>query len=575
MDYANLFRTTKKSVSSNQDEQLLCKAGFVEAIEDGLIFFLPLGWKVVRKIANIIRSVLESIDGQEIRMPFVMPYSYLEKSARAEVFAKELGIFQNNQGKTYVLPPAREEAISEFVKNSSYDNWANPLLLFEIQSQYKDINITTDHLLESKESLKAEAWSFHLSDTSLNNFIPKIFSAFNTIFKRCGINSTNGLGSTEFSGATNAFEFFVNSQYGNQQMFICPSCGYCANKTIAQAIPHLRSDNPLPAKKIYLKGISTPLDVCKKLNVGLDEIANAVVYKTMHGYYMVVIRADYQISQIKLARYLKVPAVTQATNKELAKLGLVFESLSPMDLPPKAASKLTILLDETIANSSNLIYGTNQNNYYYQNGNFGVDFESNLITDIAMVHPEDLCMQCGTPLQNISTIEFAKIYKIGSFFSNQLNVTTLNKKGKPVMLQIGSYYIDINRLLLSIADQNNDEKGLIWPNNIAPYLYYFICEGKSPALLKVSDQIYNQLKESAIFDNQNILTEEKIDRANLLGIPYQIILDDNLVKEDKIRLIERRGLKEYTLSLTKFLENLELLKQATDLSLTKLLKNEV
>lgn len=575
MDYANLFRTTKnKSQSSNNEEFLLYKAGFLEPIGDGLNFFLPLGWKVLRKIAAIIRQELDSIDGQEIRMPFVMPYSYLEKSARAEIFAKELGIFQNNQGETYVLPPAREEAISEFVKNSNYNNWSSPLVLYEIQSQYRDINTTTNHLLESKESLRGEVWSFHLSDTSLNNFIPKIFSTFTTIFNRCGIEFNKGLGSTEFSGATNAFEFFVDSTHGNQQILCCPNCGYCANKTIAQAIPHLRSDNPLEAKKIFLKGISSPQDVRQQLKVGLDEIANAVVYKAMGNFYMAVIRADYEISEIKLARYLKVPSVTQATAKELEKLDLVFESLSPMNLPAKAANNLTILIDETIANSSNLIYGTNESDYYYQNGNFGVDYESEFITDMAMVHSHDLCKQCGTPLAKKQAIEFAKIYKIGSFFSNQLHVTTLNKKGKETLLQIGSYYIDLNRLLLAIAEKNNDEQGLVWPFAIAPYLYYLINEGDSLSLIRATKEIYSSIKDITIFDQTSVSLEEKKKQAALLGIPYQIILTDSLIKDGKITIIERKGLLSHTLLLADFLENLNLLSSGVDPKETSLLKEE-
>lgn len=540
MKYSRIFGKTIKHSELKQisrSYEYLDRGGYVRPAGKGLNTYMPLGWRVLQKICDIIREEMEEIEGQELHLPFVVPYKYIENSGRADLFNKELAVFKNRHGHFFALSPAQEESMTEQVRSTIHGYEDLPLLLFQFQSKYRDIEKCTHNLLNTREFFLNDAYSFHLSYTGLNNFIPKIFSAYSEIFKRCGVHSIRAEAGTGFMGGERAFEFLTPYENGDETVIQCSKCGYTANKKIAKGIKKSIYSNPKPIEKVSTKGLETSEELAKALNVDQSLIAKTEVFRIQNGFVMAVVRTDYHISQEKLSHYIKDTVVRKANRMEIEAFGLIPGHISPIDLN----DKMTVVIDDTVANSANLIMGANEEGYHYINCNFGVDFETDQVADIAMLNEKDLCNQCGSPLKAQPVIEIGKIFKLSNLYSKLLKLKVKNEKGRNVYLHMGSYRIGMNRLLTAIAADNSDDKGLIWPEAIAPYKYYLIGIGESLAVKRELNFIYSKMKKDCLFDDRKNTPAEKFRDADLLGIPYRIVVSEKLISDNKVEIKIRRS----------------------------------
>ncbi len=547
-----------ESVDSGEPnhKRFLYDGGYLRMAGEGLDTCMPLGWRVVQNISGIIRNELNQIDGQEIHLPFVMPYTYLEKSGRADLFNNEVATFKDRTGMLYALSPTQEESMTEQIKNSISNYNDLPLLLYQFQSKYRDIPHIEDNLLQTKEFLLCDAYSYHLSFTGLNNFVPKVFSAFNQIFKKCGIEVISGEGGTGLMGGEKAFEFLAPHEHGDQEVLICKKCHYAANKLIAKGIKQSHSENPKPLKEIEEKEAKSIEALASKRKMGLHRFARTTVYRLKNGFIMTVVRADYHLSLEKLSQYLQETVVRKATESELEMLGL-----SSNASPIGNEDKIKVLVDETVVNSANLIMGSNKENHWYFDCNFGVDFEADNIVDIAILNGTDLCSQCGNPFQEKKVIEVGKIFKVGDFYTRQIGLILKNEKGRKVNLHMGSYRIGMTQFVAAIADQNSDENGLIWPVSVAPFCYFLIGIGSSLAVKRETEKIYLQLKDQTLLDDRKIEPEQKKKDAELLGIPFQIVLSEELLNQGKVEITVRRTGEVFQSDLETLVETLSSLKE--------------
>ncbi|MCK5867457.1 MAG: proline--tRNA ligase, partial [Mycoplasmataceae bacterium] len=545
--------------TTSKSYQYLYTSGFLRSAGEGLKVFMPLGWRVIEKISHIIKEEMEEIEGQEMLMPFIVPFKYIENSGRADLFNKELAIFKNRDGKFYALSPAQEEAMVEQVKKTITNCNELPILLYQFQSKYRDVNTKKEDFLTPREFYLHDSYSFHLSYTGLNNFLPKIFSAYSKIFQRCSVKYISAEAGTGFMGGEKAFEFLAPFETGNETVIECNKCGYTANKEIAKGIKKSIYSSPLPIKKVKvkIKDKHSFDEISDVLQIKTAQIAKSKLYRVQHGFVMAVVRADYEISRGKLSHFIKDTVVREANKMEIDAFNLIDGFYSPIDLD----DKVQVIIDDTIANTANLAMGANLKNHFYINTNFGVDFESDKVADIAMLKEEDLCNQCGAPLKETKSLVIGKIFKLSNLYSKKLKLSIKNEKERNVFLHMGSYRIDIYRLLASIVSFNSDDKGLIWPEAVAPYKYYLMGIGDSLAVKRELGLLYKDLKSECLFDDRKVSASIKFKDADLIGIPYRIVVSEKLMSQNKLEIKNRRTEQIFEIDVINVKKTLEKLKE--------------
>lgn len=522
--------------------------GFIRQTNKGLTMLMPLGWKVIEKILALIRSEFDLLDGQEFQMPFIQPLHFLERFKRDNIFQKELVIFKAKDGQAFILSPAQEDALTQIMKENLVNYNDLPLFLYQTQSKYREVPETQPSGSASHEYLLTESYSLHLSYTSLNNFVPKIFNAYQKIFKKCKIDVLSEEGGSDFSGAEKAFEFIIPAEEGEEKTIQCTHCNYSANKMVAKGIKQTRSETPKTIEKISISPVSSIRKLSQSLKIGLDHIAKSILYKTKNGFTMVIIRADYEVSMDKLRKYLQMPILRETNSAEFKSLGIVSKCFSPLAPIPNTP----IIIDVSITNSSNLTMNSNSPTEYYINCNFGLDYESPYVADITLLTKGDLCNQCGYPLTEFNSLKIAKIFKIGDFYSKAFNLQIPDPKGQNVFPHLGTYNIKLKNLFTAIALQNSDSKGLIWPQTVTPYTFHLIGTSESLQVKKELTNIYSNFKNETLWDDRKITAKEKLKDANKIGIPIQIIISDEKLKDNLIEIKIRRTEQIYNISILDF-----------------------
>ncbi len=534
---------------------LLIRGGYVRPLGQGLFSYLPLGMDVAEKIKSIIEEEIEGLGGLRVQVPLVNPRELWENSGRDRVAGKDLAAFQDRSGRRMVLAPTHEEAMVELVRRSLHSYRDFPILIYQHQVKFRDEEKTRCGTVRAREFVMSDAYSFHRSFSDLNNFFPKMFGAYKRIFERCGlpgiITADSGPG---MMGGDRAYEFLVESECGDDGVLICDSCGYRANKEIARGIKKSSYAPPETMKKVSTPGCRTMNQLSEYLEVPLNRLAKTMVYKTEDGLVMAVVRGDYDVSEEKLAGVVGKPLFGLAGREDLENCGLIPGYLSPlMELP----SGVKVVLDDAVADSSNIVFGANEEGSHYMNVNFGLDYEIETVDDIAMLTEEDTCLQCGGNLRQIRSLELGNIFKLGDWYSRSMNLTFHEEDGSTQYPFMGSYGIGLGRLIAAVAEKTHDEKGLVWPLEIAPYRYFLMGIGKSLAVKRVVNELAEMLGDEVLYDDRGESISVKFKDAELLGIPLRIVVSGRYLDEDKVEFLDRRTHKKWLVSRNRIREALE------------------
>jgi len=520
---------------------LLIQGGFIRPLGQGLFSYLPLGMKTLERIRTIIRNEMELIGGQEVQVPFINPADIWKKSGRYEWINKEMIRFKDRHNREFVLAPTHEEAVIELIRASLVSYRELPLLLYEFQLKYRDEEKPKGGLLRAKEFLMKDAYSFHRSFYSLNDFFPKMYAVYMKIFKKCGIDVIAAEAGVGFIGGEKSYEFLMPSEEGEDTIISCTKCDYLANRNIAAASKSYHLGKRLPLEKVYTPDCIKIEDLAELLGTGKDKCAKSIVYYTGKGLVMAVVRGDYEISEEKLSRFIESPVLRLASDNELKAAGLVAGFLSPIGINSrKTKNSVMVVVDDTIERSSNLIFGANEENYHLKNVNYGRDFSTENVADISLPHEADICLQCGGELKETKAVEVGHIFKLGDRYSKNLNLSYQDDNGKKEYVHIGCYGIGIGRLLYAIVDANHDKKGIVWPMSIAPYKVYLIAIGKSSTVRKTTEDLYNRLKHETLYDDRDESPGVKFADSDLLGFPVRVVVSSRNLGRNFIEISERK-----------------------------------
>jgi prolyl-tRNA synthetase len=519
---------------------LLLRGGYIRPLSQGLYSFLPLATRVLNRIKAIIAEEMDALGGQEVLLPVVNPLDIWRKSGRDSI--ADLVEFKDHTGKRLVLAPTHEEAMIELVRSvvDSYRQF--PIFLYQFQTKYRNERRVRGGLLRTREFVMKDAYSFHRSFTGLNNFFPKVFQAYERIFARCQVPVVAAEAAVGFMLGDRSYEFLMPCTCGDDVVILCPDCGYTANADVAVGTVETFPEPPEPLEQISTPECTTMDRLATYLTLPRARLAKTMVYSGVGEIVLAVVRGDQEVSVDKLARVLGGGTLRLAARDELEYLGMTPGYISPVDLPLEVMeldTRVRVVVDTVAAQSPNLVIASNEEGYHYRNANFGRDFESLLVEDIARVLPGAHCVHCGTELENQRVVEVGNIFRLGEHYSRRMGLVFPDSRGGRFYPSIGSYGIGLGRLLTATVEANHDKRGIMWPPEMAPFDCFLMTVGKSATLSRVAAQIHNELSDRVLFDDRKESISTKFKDADLIGIPYRIIISPSTHERGEAEVLER------------------------------------
>lgn len=542
MRVSQLFNKTLKEEPADIDivsHSLLIRSGMIRKASSGVFAYLPLGWKVLNKINNIIKEEMNRSGCQEVMLPILQAKELWEQSGRWDVYGKELIRLKDRHDKEFCLSPTHEEAITTIVKNeiSSYKDL--PLNLYQIQNKYRDEIRPRFGLIRSREFLMKDGYSFNKDENSLEETYLEMYEAYKRIFTRCGLNFRIVEADTGAIGGSSSHEFMVLADNGEAEIVYCQECEYAANLEMARHSK--RSYQSLEIKdleKIKTPDKKTISEVAEFLNIDPEIMLKTLIYKVLYKdsekFVAVVLRGNREANNVKLKNQLKALDVVLAGNEEIEKLGIPVGLIGPVGL-----FGLDIYVDEEVMDVNSGVTGALEKDYHFIGVNPKRDFSSEVIVgDYHNVDIEDKCPFCKGSLAIKKGIEVGQVFKLGKKYSESLGCSYLDETGQEQNVLMGCYGIGVGRTMAASIEQNHDKKGIIWPKGIAPYHVVIIpVNVKDQEINEVAEELYKSLlKEDieVVIDDTEERAGVKFANADLIGYPIKIIVGKKTVEEKTV-----------------------------------------
>ena len=530
--------------------KFLIRGGYARMVSAGIYSLLPVGKRIIDKIEAIIRDEMNKIDGQEVLMPVILPAELWEESGRYESVGQELLRFQDRNGKRMLLAMTHEEAVCHLVRTELSSYKQLPAMVYQIQTKYRDEARPRAGLIRVREFTMKDAYSFHISQECLEEYYEKAHQAYVNIFRRVGMNDVLSIESNSgMMGGKVSHEFMAVSENGEDTIFVSPDGTYRANREIATAAWKFEKEPALELEKVHTPNAKTIEEVAAFLGVEAKNTGKAVFYRNDVSGELIfaVIRGDFEVNESKLQNISLAPELSFADDAAIRAVGCEPGFASPLSVD---SSKVKIVVDLSVLESSNLVVGANEADYHYKNFNFERDMTNTkdiIIADIATVRAGDPCPVTGEPLLEKRGIEVGNIFQLGTKYTDSMNCTVLDQNGKAVNMIMGCYGIGVGRTMASVIEQNNDDYGPIWPITIAPFQVQ-ICalNPNKENVAEVSDKIYADLTAAGIevlYDDRGEKAGFMFNDADLLGIPLRLVVSPKTVCEGQVEF-KRRGIRE-------------------------------
>lgn len=545
MRMSKLFGRTLREIPAEAEvpsHQLLIRAGMIRPLGSGIYSFLPLAQKSALKIEKIMRQEMDKIGGQEVNMPLAHPAELWQESGRWQEIGRELLRFKDRADHDMVLAMTHEEAVTDLLRGEVNSYRQLPMMVYQIKLKFRDEPRPRGGLVRVREFTMKDAYSFHTQQADLDEYYLKVYQAYLNIFHRCGLDVIVVESDTGMMGGTAAHEFMLVTDSGEDKLILCDLCKYAANADVAvsQKKP-VDNGPPLNIEPVSTPNKKTIEEVANYLGVEKFQTLKAVFYSSGSEVIFVGLRGDLEVNETKLKNTLKIPQLTIASEKELTERSIVAGYASPIGV-----KNVKVVIDDSVANSSNLVAGANQEGYHLKNVNFPRDFKADVVTDIALVQDGDVCSHCGSRLKSVRGIEVGNIFKLGTKYSVAMGASYLDKDGSKKPVVMGCYGIGVGRLLASIVEQNHDPDGIIWPMSVAPYLIYLLHIGadKDNQVMSKAAELYAQLQSEdfeVLYDDRDDSPGVKFKDADLIGIPIRITISQRTLKEDAVEVKLRKN----------------------------------
>lgn len=550
MRLSRSFVPTLKEVPNDavvSSHVLMLRTGMVRMLSAGIYSFLPLGYKVVKKIVKIIQEEMDIIGGQEFHLPGLNPREIWEETGRVEAFGDTMFHIKN---RDYVLAPTHEEIMTYHARNVLKSYKDMPQIWYQIQTKFRNEARPRSGVIRGRQFLMKDAYSFDTTQENLDISYNQHDEAYRNIFDRCHLKYFVVGASSGAMGGSGSEEFMVKSEAGEDTVAYCESCGYAANVEVASSDVEAIKNNGEP-KEIY--EISTPNiksidELCAFLKIDETECAKSRVYIHNERPVLVLMAGNDEVNETKLEKALG-GNIRPAHPDELKNIsGADAGSIGPVGFKDK------VIADLRLKDRYNLYSGANKNDYHIGGINLTRDVLNLDFYDLRTVKAGEKCPKCSSTLDVFSAIELGHIFKLGTKYSQAMGAMFLDENGKEHPIIMGSYGIGVERVLACFIEQHHDDKGIVWDKVLAPFHVHLLgLNMKKQDIIDASDKIYLQLREAgidALYDDRvDAQAGYKFNEADLLGMPVQIIVGEKKLKENMVEVKIRKSGERFDIKL--------------------------
>lgn len=543
MKMSKLYAPTLKEDPAEAElasHRLLLRAGMIRKEAAGLYTYLPLAWRAIRKIEDIVRDEMDSHDAQELMMPIMVDAELWRESGRIDAYGKELVRFDDRHGREFVLGPTHEETITALVRNELRSYKQLPVNLYHIQDKFRDEFRPRYGLMRGREFIMKDAYSFSATQESLQEEYDKMKEAYANICVRCGVHALPVVADSGEIGGDTSVEFMALADAGEASLVYCDDCGFAADDEAASTkVSVTEGPGNGTLEKVETPGLGTieavaeffgfPKNGTRKSLALIDSEGNPVV---------AIVPGDHELNECK-AEHVFGKGYRMMTDEELEKFGLFKGFIGPVHLP----AGIKLVCDSSLKESKSWACGANEVDYHFTGACPDRDFKVDEWADLVTVLAGDPCPHCGRPLSAARGIEVSQVFQLGTKYSEAMGATFMDEDGKEKPLIMGCYGVGVSRTLAAIVEQHNDENGIIWPVSVAPYEVSVIpLDPKKEDCAKATDRLVQELLDAGldvVVDDRDERPGFKFADNDLMGFPYQIVIGKRGLKNGTFELKDR------------------------------------
>jgi prolyl-tRNA synthetase len=522
----------------------------IRKVAAGIYSFLPLGFRVLKKVENIVREEMNRIGAQELLMPALQPANIWQRSGRWAEYGPEMWRLKDRNERDFCLGPTHEELITELVLKEVRSYRQLPITLYQIQVKFRDEIRPRFGLMRAREFIMKDAYSFNADLADLKQSYTQMYQAYERVIKRCGLKFRAVEAATGLIGGQASQEFMVLADSGEDVILYCDTCNYAASQDVATTrLSEVSTEATKPAKLVKTPGEKSVEEVSRYLNVPPDRIVKTLIYRHGDKLTAVLLRGDREVNEEKLAKALRTPQFHLLTDGEWAD----FPQLVPGYVGPVALSGIKIIADNEVSVLRNFIVGANKKDAHLINVNVGKDFQVDEWADLKLVKEGDLCPECNGTLLSARGIEVGHIFQLGTKYSEAMGARFIDKDGQLKPYIMGCYGIGVSRLVAAAIEQNNDKYGIVWPITIAPYeVVILVLNWEDEKGRSVGEKLYSALAEQgweAVIDDRIETPGKKFADADLIGFPLQVIIGPRTLEKGKVEVKQRKTGKRLEFSI--------------------------
>ena len=545
MRISKMFAPTLREVPAEAEvvsHQLLLRAGFMRKSTNGMYSYLPLAWRVLKKIENIVREEMDAAGAQEIMMPIMQPAEIWQESGRWGAYGAEMIRLKDRHNREYCLGPTHEEMVTTLIKGDVRSYRQLPMNVYQIQDKFRDERRPRFGLMRSRDFIMKDAYSFDRDEAGLDVSYKAMYDAYTNVFNRCGLTFRPVEADSGAIGGSGSHEFMVIAESGEAEIVYCTECDYAANVEKAEMhVIEAADEAELEKAEVETPNCKTIADVCAFLNLPVEKSAKAVAYKSEKGLILCFVRGDHEVNEVKVINTCGVLEVEMADESMLVEAGTCGGYMGPVGIDPE---KVMVVVDHSVMKMHNFCCGANKEGYHLVNVNPGRDFTPTYVADIRLIQEGDPCPHCGGKVAKARGIEVGQVFKLFTKYSAAMNCTFLDENGKENPMVMGCYGIGVSRTMAACIEQNNDKDGMIWPVAIAPYEVLVVpVNTKDEASTAKAEEIYEVLKKAgieAVIDDRNERPGVKFKDADLIGYPLLVVVGPKTLAEGNMEVKARR-----------------------------------
>ncbi len=529
---------------------LMQRAGLIRQLAAGLYTYLPFGWRALRKVEQIVREEMDRAGAIEVLMPTLQPDTLWQTSGRWDDMGPELMRLKDRADRMFVLGPTHEEVITKLVANEIRSYRDLPKNIYQIQTKFRDEVRPRFGIVRAREFIMKDAYSFDVDDESAQRSYESMYDAYSKIFSRCGLTNIPVEADTGVMGGHLSHEFMVPADIGEAEVVTCSSCGYRANRELTESAPPpeigSRGEIP-PMEEVYTPNLKTVEEVADFLNTTPAQMIKTMIYVSDDKTYAVLLRGDHTVNEAKLAKVIGAgmqmadpETIQQVTSAPVGFAG------------PAGLNHIEILADHYVKTITQGVTGANKGDYHLKNVVLDRDYHVDRWGDFRCVDEGETCPKCGqNTLQITFGIEVGHVFILGTKYSKALDAYFTDEKGERKLMIMGCYGIGVSRTLAAVIEEHADDNGLIWPVSVAPYHVHILnLSLKNEEVTSTAENLYDTLRQKGyevLLDDRDERPGSKFKDADLLGLPYRIVVGEKSLKEGNVEFVVRKTLEKQLL----------------------------